>query len=61
MKARVFNMHIGVSITPFGHHPGAWREKTEDAIHFNALAAQVKQKKAVSTSHSSPISLASVL
>jgi alkanesulfonate monooxygenase SsuD/methylene tetrahydromethanopterin reductase-like flavin-dependent oxidoreductase (luciferase family) len=43
MKARVFNMHIGVSITPFGHHPGAWREKTEDAIHFNALAAQVKK------------------
>jgi len=35
-------MHIGISITPFGHHPAAWREKSEDAIHFNALAAQVK-------------------
>ncbi|WP_246663636.1 LLM class flavin-dependent oxidoreductase [Phyllobacterium endophyticum] len=43
MKARVLNMHIGVSITSFGHHPGAWREKTEDAVHFNALAAQVKK------------------
>ncbi|HMF66288.1 MAG TPA: LLM class flavin-dependent oxidoreductase, partial [Phyllobacterium sp.] len=36
-------MHIGISITPFGHHPAAWREKSEDAIHFNALAAQVKK------------------
>jgi FMN-dependent oxidoreductase (nitrilotriacetate monooxygenase family) len=36
-------MHIGISITPFGHHPAAWREKSEDVIHFNALAAQVKK------------------
>jgi alkanesulfonate monooxygenase SsuD/methylene tetrahydromethanopterin reductase-like flavin-dependent oxidoreductase (luciferase family) len=36
-------MHIGISIAPFGHHPAAWREKSEDAIHFNALAAQVKK------------------
>ncbi|CAN7357848.1 LLM class flavin-dependent oxidoreductase [Phyllobacterium sp. LjRoot231] len=36
-------MHIGISITPFGHHPAAWRKKSKEAIHFNQLAAQVKK------------------
>lgn len=35
-------MHIGLSITPFGHHPSAWRRAASaNAIHFNRLAAQV--------------------
>jgi hypothetical protein len=53
-------MHIGISITPFGHHPAAWREKSEDAIHFNALAAQVKKaEEGGLASHSLPIGLVS--
>lgn len=37
-------MHIGISITPFGHHPAAWRDKPSvDAIRFNHLARQVKK------------------
>lgn len=35
-------MHIGLSITPFGHHAGAWREaRSAEAIDFNHIAAQV--------------------
>ncbi|ATU93197.1 methylene-tetrahydromethanopterin reductase [Phyllobacterium zundukense] len=37
-------MHLGLSMTPFGHHPAAWREKgSSDAIDFIHLAAQVKK------------------
>jgi alkanesulfonate monooxygenase SsuD/methylene tetrahydromethanopterin reductase-like flavin-dependent oxidoreductase (luciferase family) len=37
-------MHIGISITPFGHHPAAWREnRSPDTIDFRHLAAQVKK------------------
>jgi alkanesulfonate monooxygenase SsuD/methylene tetrahydromethanopterin reductase-like flavin-dependent oxidoreductase (luciferase family) len=37
-------MHFGLSMTPFGHHPAAWREKgSSDAIDFKHLAAQVKK------------------
>lgn len=37
-------MHIGLSVTPFGHHSAAWREsRSSDALHFNHLAAQVKK------------------
>ena len=37
-------MHIGISITPFGHHPAAWRENgSPDTMDFKHLAAQVKK------------------
>ncbi len=37
-------MHIGLSITPFGHHPAAWRlHNPAGAIEFHRLAAQVKR------------------
>lgn len=41
-------MHIGLSLTPFGHHPSAWRAKSGqlDALDFNHMAAQVKQAEA---------------
>ncbi|MGN8019580.1 LLM class flavin-dependent oxidoreductase [Phyllobacterium sp. 22229] len=41
-------MHIGLSLTPFGHHPAAWRAKSGqlDALDFNHMAAQVKQAEA---------------
>ena len=35
-------MHLGFSLTPFGHHPAAWRgEATINAFRFDALLAQV--------------------
>lgn len=37
-------MHIGISITPFGHHLAGWREgRSRTALHFDHLAAQVKK------------------
>lgn len=37
-------MHLGLSITPFGHHAAAWRQgKSADALRFEHLAAQVKK------------------
>ncbi|QND52580.1 LLM class flavin-dependent oxidoreductase [Phyllobacterium sp. 628] len=37
-------MHIGLALSPFGHHPAAWREMSGDthALGFTHLAAQVK-------------------
>ena len=34
-------MHLGLSISPFGHHPQAWRGKDADAFNVAQLAAQV--------------------
>ncbi|WP_288193036.1 LLM class flavin-dependent oxidoreductase [uncultured Phyllobacterium sp.] len=41
-------MHIGLSLTPFGHYPTAWRAKGGqlDALDFSHMAAQVKQAEA---------------
>ncbi|MBP0500887.1 LLM class flavin-dependent oxidoreductase, partial [Mycobacterium tuberculosis] len=41
-------MHIGLSLTPFGHHPTAWRAKSGqlDALDFGHIAAQVKKAEA---------------
>ncbi len=40
-------MHIGMSITPFGHHSAAWRAgRSVEAIDFNHLAAQVTKAQA---------------
>ena len=41
-------MHIGLSLTPFGHHPTAWRVKSGqlDALDFSHIAAQVKKAEA---------------
>lgn len=40
-------MHLGMSITPFGHHPAAWRTgRSVEAIGFNRLAAQVAKAQA---------------
>ena len=40
-------MHIGLSITPFGHHPGARRaDRSAEAIDFTHLAAQVAKAQA---------------
>lgn len=38
-------MHIGLSLTPFGHHPAAWRRSgaARGALEFSHLAAQVKK------------------
>lgn len=36
-------MYIGLSLSPFGHHPSAWRRhRGTGALGFQALAAQVK-------------------
>ena len=34
-------MHLGLSISPFGHHPQAWRGKTVEAPSVGRLAGQV--------------------
>jgi alkanesulfonate monooxygenase SsuD/methylene tetrahydromethanopterin reductase-like flavin-dependent oxidoreductase (luciferase family) len=41
-------MHIGLSLTPFGHHSSAWRKKSGqlDALDFDHMAAQVKKAEA---------------
>ncbi|MBA8876446.1 LLM class flavin-dependent oxidoreductase [Phyllobacterium myrsinacearum] len=41
-------MHIGLSLTPFGHHPSAWRRKSGEraALDFGRMAAQVKKAEA---------------
>lgn len=37
-------MHIGISISLFGHHPAAWQNSSSaNAIHFSHLAGQVKK------------------
>lgn len=37
-------MHIGTSITPFGHHPAAWlKSGSSSALQFSQLAQQLKQ------------------
>ena len=36
-------MHLGISITPFGHHNAAWRDKSRTALRFEHLAGQVKK------------------
>ncbi|MBW6424216.1 LLM class flavin-dependent oxidoreductase [Rhizobium sp. XQZ8] len=37
-------MHLGFSLTPFGHHPSAWREGgTPEKLGFDALLSQVEQ------------------
>lgn len=41
-------MHIGLSLTPFGHDPAAWRGTggARSALDFNQLAEQVKKAEA---------------
>jgi alkanesulfonate monooxygenase SsuD/methylene tetrahydromethanopterin reductase-like flavin-dependent oxidoreductase (luciferase family) len=41
-------MYIGLSLTPFGHHPSAWRRKSGqlDALDFGHMTAQVKKAEA---------------
>jgi N-acetyl-S-(2-succino)cysteine monooxygenase len=38
-------MHLGVSLSPFGHHPAAWRQPgaTPRALDFRHLVAQVQK------------------
>jgi alkanesulfonate monooxygenase SsuD/methylene tetrahydromethanopterin reductase-like flavin-dependent oxidoreductase (luciferase family) len=38
-------MHLGISLSPFGHHPAAWRQPgaTPRALDFGHLAAQVQK------------------
>lgn len=38
-------MHLGVSLSPFGHHPAAWREKgaTPRALEVGNFAAQAQK------------------
>lgn len=36
-------MNLGISITPFGHHPAGWRGKSHSALRFDHMAAQVKK------------------
>src|ERR1700728_5245232 len=38
-------MHIGVSLSPFGHHPAAWREETgpRRRLDLGYFAAQVRK------------------
>lgn len=37
-------MHIGTSITPFGHHPASWlKNGSQNALQFNQFSQQVKQ------------------
>lgn len=40
-------MHLGFSLTPFGHHPAAWRQAPETAnLGFDALLSQVVEAEA---------------
>lgn len=40
-------MHLGFSLTPFGHHPSAWRETPQvEQLGFDALLSQVAQADA---------------
>ncbi|WP_416068268.1 LLM class flavin-dependent oxidoreductase [Rhizobium sp. ZK1] len=37
-------MYLGLSLTPFGHHPAAWREAAHvENLGFDALSSQVAQ------------------
>jgi alkanesulfonate monooxygenase SsuD/methylene tetrahydromethanopterin reductase-like flavin-dependent oxidoreductase (luciferase family) len=38
-------MHLGVSLSPFGHHPAAWRQpgSTSHALDFGHLVAQARK------------------
>jgi len=38
-------MHLGLSLSPFGHHPAAWRQPgaMRQALDFGQLAAQVQK------------------
>jgi N-acetyl-S-(2-succino)cysteine monooxygenase len=38
-------MHLGVSLSPFGHHPAAWREPgaTQRSLDFGNFAAQARK------------------
>ncbi|EJN04956.1 LLM class flavin-dependent oxidoreductase [Phyllobacterium sp. YR531] len=37
-------MHLGISITPFGHHPGAWQKNgSSNSLQLNRISQQVKQ------------------
>jgi N-acetyl-S-(2-succino)cysteine monooxygenase len=37
-------MHLGISITPSGHHPAAWlKNGSPDALQFGQLSEQVRQ------------------
>ena len=38
-------MHLGLSLTPFGHHPEAWRQPaaTPQALEFGHLVSQVQK------------------
>lgn len=39
-------MHIGLSLTPFGHHPAAWCAKSGqlDALDFNHMAGTSQER-----------------
>jgi alkanesulfonate monooxygenase SsuD/methylene tetrahydromethanopterin reductase-like flavin-dependent oxidoreductase (luciferase family) len=38
-------MHLGVALSPFGHHPAAWREQgaTQRSLDFGNFAAQARK------------------